>query len=156
MRFLILFFIFTFSLSAQHFTQAEMPGVWTVSPKKANGFISFGKDIGKERREKWHILFNPNGKLKVQETGSVYNYEIVNGMLKIYETKVYSRGYEVRQDTVGRYDLMKIERPYEGCVQVKWHKKKIQGLKLRDGIKMCKTEAFPQPVYQRTVDDFNF
>jgi len=154
MRFLLVSILLTLSLHAQNFTQHSLLGVWKISSTKANGFISFGKDIGKQRREAWTLIFNREGRLKVQETGSVYNYEVVKGKLKIYMTRVAYNGYVTKRKN--QYDLMKITGRYEGCLVVKTEVKKITGIKKKDGFKMCKLEEMPVPTYQRGIEDYKF
>ncbi len=154
MRIIVISLLLSFSLFAANFTQSNMPGVWEISSPKSNGTISFGKDIGKQRGDVWQLLFNPQGKLKVLNTGSVYNYEIVSGKLKIYETKVYKNNYQVKQKH--RYDLMQITKRFEGCHIMKVRTKKIMGLKKKEGLKICKVEAYPQPTVQRSSSDYRF
>ena len=154
MRLLLATLLFTLTLSAQSFSERTILGVWQISSVKTNGFISFGKEIGKERRETWTLIFNREGRLKVQETGTVYNYEIVGGKLKIYETRVGYNGWETKRKNL--YDLMQIDGRYEGCYVVKTKVKKITGIKKKDGFKMCKVEEMPTPTYQRGIEDYKF
>ncbi|MGB5964575.1 MAG: hypothetical protein WBF77_02325 [Sulfurimonadaceae bacterium] len=154
MRFVLIVGFLVLALQAQSFSQKRMYGIWEISSPKTNGIASFGKDIGKERRNHWHLIFNKEGLLKVQETGSVYNYEVIEGALVIYETKVYSHGYEVKQKQ--RYDRMQIVGSIEGCPLVKTVTKKIIGIKKKEGFKMCKIEEFPQPMYKRNMSDYTF
>jgi len=90
----------------------------------------------------------------VQETGTIYNYEVIQGDLVIYETKVYKNGYEIKQKQ--RYDRMQIMGRIEGCSLVKTVTKKIIGIKKKEGFKMCKTEDLTQPMYQRNMSDYTF
>ncbi|MCK5666219.1 MAG: hypothetical protein KAI17_22165 [Thiotrichaceae bacterium] len=154
MRFVLIVGLLVLTLQAQSFSQKRMYGVWQISSPKTNGIVSFGKDIGKERRNRWHLIFNKEGLLKVQETGSIYNYEVIDGALVIYETKVYRQGYKIKQKH--RYDRMQIAGRIEGCLLVKTVTKKIVGIKKKGGFKMCKTEEFPQPMYQRNMSDYSF
>ncbi len=154
MRFLLITLLLSLTLQAQSFSQRSILGVWQISSPKANGFVSFGKDIGRERREAWTLIFNREGRLKVQETGSVYNYEIVGGKLKIYMTRVGYNGYITKRKN--QYDLMQITGRYEGCFIVKTVVKKITGIKKKDGMKMCKLEEMPTPTYQRGIEDYKF
>ena len=154
MKLLLAALVLSITVFAQNFSTRQMPGVWELSSSKLNRTVSFGKDLGKERNGMWRLLFNPQGKLKVEDTGSVYNYEIINGQLKIYETKVYRNNYKVKNKN--RYDLMKIVGNYEGCYLVKIVKKKIPGYKSRYDLKMCKVENYPQPVVQPSVSDYKF
>ena len=154
MRFILVSLVFTISLYAQSFTQRAILGVWQISSPKANGFIAFGKDIGRERREAWTLIFNREGRLKVQETGAIYNYEVVRGKLKIYTTRVGYNGYITKRKN--QYDLMKIAGRFEGCLIVKTEVKKIPGLKKKEGFKMCKLEEMPTPTYQRGIEDYKF
>ncbi len=154
MKLILSILLLSISVFAQNFSTSQMPGVWELSSSKLNRTVSFGKDIGKERNGMWQLLFNPQGKLKVEDTGSVYNYEIISGQLKIYQTKVYRNNYEVKEKN--RYDLMKIVGNYEGCYLVKIIKKKIPGYKSRHNLKMCKVQNYPQPVVERSTSDFKF
>ena len=154
MRLLVSILMISFTLYGANFSQSNMPGVWEISSAKTNGTFSFGKDIAKQRGDVWELLFNPQGMLKVTNTGSVYNYEIVGGKLKIYETKVYHNGYKIKQKY--RYDLFEITRRFEGCYLIKVVTKKIPGLKKKDGMKICKVEQYPQPVVQRSSTDYKF
>ena len=154
MRIIVLVLIISFSLYSANFSQSNMPGVWEISSPKSNGTISFGKDIGKQRGDVWQLLFNPQGMLKVVNTGSVYNYEIIGGKLKIYETKVYRNDYKIKQKH--RYDLFKITKQFEGCHLMKVVTKKITGLKKKEGMKICKVEQYPQPIVQRSSTDYKF
>ena len=154
MRFLLMSLLLTLSLHAQSFSQHSILGVWKISSQSANGFISFGKDIGTQRREAWTLIFNREGRLKVQETGSVYNYEIVGGKLKIYMTRVGYNGYITKRKS--QYDLMQITGRFEGCPVVTTTVKKITGIKKKKGIKMCKIEEMPRPTYQRGIEDYKF
>jgi len=56
MRFIFMIGFLVFSLQAQGFSQKRMYGTWEISSPKTNGIVSFGKDIGKERRNHWHLL----------------------------------------------------------------------------------------------------
>ena len=154
MRTLILTLLLTTVLFGQSFNKRSILGVWEISSVKTNGFVSFGTEIGKERREVWTLMFNRHGRLKVQETGKVYNFEIVSGKLKIYETKVYKNGYKVKRKN--RYDLMEMTGRLEGCHVVKTTVKKLTGIKKKQGFKMCKIEEMPTPTYQRGIEDYKF
>ena len=92
--------------------------------------------------------------MKVQERGRVYNYEIVGGDLKIYETRVGYNGWVTKRKN--HYDLMYISGNYEGCKVVKTKVKKITGMKKKEGFKMCKIEEMPTPTYQRGIEDYKF
>ncbi|MEA2073752.1 MAG: hypothetical protein U9O86_09225 [Campylobacterota bacterium] len=136
---LTLLLIFT-SLHAQNFTKQTLLGSWELSSAKLNKTVAFGNYIGKERNEVLELLFNPQGLLKVVQTGEVYNYEVVQGQLKIYETKVYKNGYKVRRKN--QYDLFKIIGSVDGCQQVKLVQKKIPGYNPKRDLKMCKISEY--------------
>ncbi len=154
MRALILALLLTTVVFGQNFNKRNIVGVWEISSVKTNGFVSFGTEIGKERREVWTLVFNRHGRLKVQETGKVYNFEVVSGKLKIYESKVYKNGYVVKRKN--RYDLMEMSGRLEGCSVVKTTVKKLTGIKKKNGFKMCKIEEMPTPTYQRGIEDYKF
>ena len=42
------------------------------------------------------IVFNKKGLVKNKTTGSIYNYEIINHQLKIYQTKTYKNNYKIK------------------------------------------------------------
>jgi hypothetical protein len=92
--------------------------------------------------------------VKVLNTGDIYNYEVQNGLLKIYETKVYRNNYKVKNKY--RYDLFNIVGDYEGCKEVKVMKKKIPGYTSRYNFKMCKITNLPQPTYNQSIEDYEF
>jgi hypothetical protein len=154
MKLLILFTLLYSSIFAQEFSKSNILGFWEFSSAKPNSSISFGKYIGQKRGEVLTIAFNPQGRLKVLSTGDVYNYEIINGELKIYESKFYNNNYEIKQKN--RYDLMQIVGQVEGCYEVQVIKKKIPGLKSRDNYKACKIQEFPQPTVQVSPQDYKF
>ena len=151
--FLSLLFIYA-SLQAQSFSKQNLLGSWELSSVKLNSTVAFGKYLGKQRGETLQLLFNPQGLMKVTSTGDVYNYEVIQGELKIYETKVYRNNYEVKQKN--RYDLFKIVANAEGCKEVKITQKKIPGYKSRNNLKMCKVASYPTPTYQSNVTDYKF
>ena len=88
------------------------------------------------------------------QTSEVYNYEVVQGELKIYETKEYKNGYKVRRKS--QYVLFKIVGRVDGCLEVKLTKKKIPGYKPKRNLKMCKLSNFPEPTYQESVSKYRF
>ena len=87
MRLLVIILLTLTALQAQSFSKQKLLGSWELSSVKLNSFISFGKYIGKQRGEVLKLVFNQQGRVKVINTGDIYNYEILNGDLKIYETK---------------------------------------------------------------------
>ena len=153
MKFITLLLLTLITLQAQNFNKRTILGSWELSSAKLNKTVSFGKYIGKQRNETLKLLFNTRGQMKVAETGDVYNYEILQGQLKIYETKVYGNDYRVKNKN--RYDLLKIVGNFEGCPVVKIVKKKIPGYKSRHDLKMCKVSNYPQPTYQESVSKYN-
>jgi hypothetical protein len=78
--------LFISNLSAQQYTQNNITGAWEVSSLKLNGFSSFGKESPTNRGETYTFLFNKRGFVKNQTTNTIYNYEVINGKLKIYQT----------------------------------------------------------------------
>jgi len=145
MKLLILFTLLYASLFAQEFSKSNILGFWEFSSAKLNHSISFGKYIGQKRGEVLTIAFNPQGRLKVLSTGDVYNYEIINGELKIYEI-----------EQKNRYDLIKIVAEVEECYEVQVITKKIPGLKSNTNYKACKIQEFPQPTVQVSPQDYKF
>ena len=154
MKLITLLMFALISLQAQNFTKENLLGAWELSSVKLNQSVSFGKYVGRERNEVLQLLFNPQGLMKVLSTGDVYNYEIVQGQLKIYETKVYKNNYQIKQ--TNRYDLMQIVGESDGCEVVKIVKKKIPGYKSANDLKMCKISNMPQPTYQSDVSQYRF
>ena len=129
-------------------------GTWEVTSSKLNRSVGFGNLYKSERNGVITLLFNSTGLLKIVDTGEVYNYEVIKGELKIYDTKVYKNNYKVKRKN--RYDLFKIVGNVEGCKQVKVVEKKIPGYKSKYDLKMCKTEEYPRATYQRDIRDYNF
>jgi len=142
------------SLQAQSFSKQRLLGSWEISSAKINKTVAFGNYIGKERNEVLELLFNPQGQMKVVKTGEIYNYEVVGGQLKIYDTKIYGNDYRVKRKN--RYDLFKIIGSYEGCKLVKLMKKKIPGYNPKRDLKMCKISNMPQPTYQESISKYRY
>ena len=152
MKFLLLLALLITTSFAQEFSKQNITGVWEISSAKLNQSISFGKYIGRDRGEVLELVFNRQGRVKVLNTEDVYNYEVINGELKIYESKFYKNNYEVKQKN--RYDLFKIVGEADGCQELKIIKKKIPGYKSGHNLKACKIQELPQPVMQ--VKDYRF
>ncbi len=152
---LLLALIFALNLAqAQSFSKQRLLGSWELSSAKINRTVAFAKYIGKERNEALELVFNKRGQMKIPKTGEVFNYEVIQGKLKIYETKVYRNNYQIKQKN--RYDLLKIIGNVEGCQLVKIVKKKIPGYKSRHDLKMCKIANYPQPTYQTDILKYKF
>lgn len=154
MKFITLLLLTLLILQAQNFTKKTILGSWELSSAKLNKTVSFGNYIGKQRNGTLELLFNTRGQIKVVETGDIYNYEVVQGQLKIYETKIYKNDYRVKNKN--RYDLLKIVGDIEGCPVVKIVKKKLPGYKSRYDLKMCKLANYPQPTYQESISKYQF
>ena len=154
MRYTLLLLLTLVTLQAQNFSKQTLLGMWELSSVKLNSTIAFGKYLGKQRGEILELVFNPQGRVKVLSTGDVYNYEVVSGQLKIYETKVYKNNYKVKNKN--RYDLFKIVGNFEGCKELKVLKKKIPGYTSRNNFKMCKISNLPQPTYQKNISKYKF
>ncbi|MDF1879247.1 hypothetical protein JHD46_06295 [Sulfurimonas sp. SAG-AH-194-C20] len=154
MKFILTLLLIFASLQAQNFTKQNLLGSWELSSAKLNKTVAFGNYLGKERNEVIKLLFNPQGLLKVVKTGEVYNYIVVQGQLKIYETKVYKNGYKVRREN--QYDLFKIIGSVEGCQKVKLVQKKIPGYNPKRDLKMCKTSSYPRATYQEDISKYKF
>ncbi len=92
--------------------------------------------------------------MKVVKTSEVYNYEVIKGQLKIYDTKIYRNDYRVKRKN--RYDLFKIIGSFEGCRLVKLVKKKIPGYNPKRDLKMCKIANLPQSTYQESISKYKF
>jgi len=145
---------FTTLLQAQSFSKNNILGVWEVSSKKIQGFTSFGKDFSsKNRGEVYTLIFNKQGLVKNATTGSIYNYTIINGNLKIYQTKTYKYNYKIKDKK--HYDLWAISGSYEGCNLAKIKVKKLTGYYRKDGYKWCKVQDYPHPTFNN-IEDFNF
>jgi len=154
MKYLFLLFLTLATLQAQNFSKNTLLGLWELSSVKLNATVAFGKYLGKQRGETLELAFNPQGRVKVLSTGDVYNYEVQNGELKIYETKVYKNNYKVKNRY--RYDLFKIVANFEGCKEVKVVKKKIPGYTSRYNLKMCKISNLPQATYHENISKYKF
>jgi len=154
MKYLLLLITLTSIINAQSFSKQMLLGEWELSSAKLNTAVFFGRYVSKHRNSTLTLLFNKTGFLKVAQTGEVYNYEVVQGQLKIYETKEYKYGYKVRRKS--QYDLFKIVGRVDGCLEVKLTKKKIPGYKPNRNLKMCKLSNFPQPTYQESVSKYKF
>ena len=154
MKIITLFLFTLFTLNAQSFSKQMLLGEWELSSAKLNTAVFFGRYVSKHRNSTLTLLFNKTGFLKVAQIGEVYNYEVVQGQLKIYETKEYKNGYKVRRKS--QYDLFKIVGSVDGCLEVKLTKKKIPGYKPNRNLKMCKLSNFPQPTYQESISKYSF
>jgi len=154
MKFMTIILMAILSLQAQSFSKQRLLGSWEISSAKINKTVAFGNYIGKERNEVLELLFNPQGQMKVVKTGEIYNYEVVGGQLKIYDTKIYGNDYRVKRKN--RYDLFKIIGSYEGCKLVKLMKKKIPGYNPKRDLKMCKISNMPQPTYQESISKYRY
>jgi len=154
MKLLTFLILITISLQATNFNKANLLGSWEVSSAKINKTVAFGNYIGKERNEVLELLFNPQGQMKIVKTAEVYNYEVVQGQLKIYDTKVYRDNYKVKRKN--RYDLFKTIGSYEGCKLVKLMEKKIPSYNPKRDLKMCKVSNYPQPIYQDNISKYKF
>jgi len=136
-------------LQAQSFTKDNILGVWELSSKKLNGFTSFGKEFSENRGESYTLVFNKKGLVKNVTTGAIYNYEIINGNLRIYQTKIYNNNYKVKDTR--HYDLWTIDGSYEGCILAKIKVKKMMGYYRKEGYRFCKLEEYPQPTFQSSI-----
>ena len=150
---LVILLSFTTLLQAQSFSKNNILGVWEVSSKKLNGFTTFGKDFSKNRGEVYTLIFNKKGLVKNATTGSIYNYTIINGNLKIYETKTYKHNHKIKDKR--HYDLWAMSGSYEGCILATIKVKNITGFYRQEGYRFCKIEDYPQPTF-RSREDFNF
>ena len=150
---LLLLFIFTI-IQAQSFSKRTLLGTWELSSSKTNATVAFGKYIGKKRNEVLILRFNPQGLLRLEQIGDVYNYEVIDGKLKIYETKVYRNNYQIKRKN--RYDLFTVIGSVDGCLRVKVTKKKIPGYTSRNDLKMCKVSSYPNPIYQEDISKYRF
>ena len=154
MRTLFIALLLFNNLFGAGFSKHMLLGSWEISSSKSNSFVSFGKYIGTKRNETLQLLFNPRGFVKVVETGDVYNYEVENHKLKIYETRVTRHGYQIRYKN--RYDLFQIIGSVDGCLKIKVVKKKIQGLRPKEALKMCKISNYPRATYRDNIDKYDF
>lgn len=154
MKQLLLICLTLATLQAQSFSKQRLLGLWELSSSKLNSSVSFGKYLGKTRNEVLTLRFNPQGLMKVDTTGDVYNYEVISGQLKIYDSKIYRNNYIVKRKS--RYDLFKIVGNVDGCLRVKVMKKKIPGYTSRNDLKMCKISPYPRPTYQDNISNYRF
>jgi hypothetical protein len=150
MKIILVLLSFVVIVGADVFTKSNILGVWEVSSLKLHGFTSFGEDFSRKRGRTYTLLFNKKGEVKNKTTSSIYNYEILNGQLKIYKTKTYRNGYTIKDTR--NYDLLEISGAYENCYNVKIVKKKLRGYYKKEGYKWCKAQEYPQPI---TVDKEN-
>lgn len=142
-KFIILFLI-SLTLNAQSFTQKSILGTWEVSSLKLNGFTSFGNEFSKNRGEIYTLIFNKSGFVKNTTTGSIYNYEVTNKKLKIYQTKTYKNNHQVKDKR--HFDIWSITGNFENCNLAKISKKKISGYYRKEGYKWCKVQEYPTPI----------
>ena len=143
---------FTTILQAQSFSKNNILGVWEVSSKKMQGFTSFGKEFSTTRGQSYILIFNKHGFVKNKTTGSIYNYKIINGKLKIYQTKIYKNNYKIKDKK--HYDLWAMSGSFENCSVAKIMKKKLTGYYHKDGYKFCKIQNYPQPTFRS--ENFKF
>lgn len=148
----LLLILVSLTLYAESYTRQAILGVWEVSSLKLNGFPAFGKEFSKERGEVYTLLFSQNNKVKNKNTGTIYNYKIVGGNLKIYQTKTYKNNYQVKDKK--HFDLWKISGSFENCYKSKIIKKKIPGYYRKECYKWCKVQDYPQATY--TTQEYNF
>ena len=149
---LVILLSFTTLLQAQSFSKNNILGVWEVSSKKMHGFTSFGKEFSTTRGQSYILIFNKHGFVKNKTTGSIYNYEIINGKLKIYQTKTYKYNHKIKDKK--HYDLWAITGDFENCSVAKIVKKNLTGFYHKDGYKFCKIQDYPQPIFMS--EDFKF
>ena len=154
MKHILLIALTLLTLQAQSFSKQSLLGTWEYSSIRLNSFVAFGNYIGTQRGEIIKLVFNRQGRVKVLPVGDVYNYEVINGELKFYETKVYKGGYKVKRKN--RYDLLKIVGNVEGCKEIKVLKKKIPVYKSGRNYKMCKVGEYPKPTYSESVSKYEF
>ena len=141
-------------LQAQSFTKNYLLGTFEISSLKLNGFTVFGKDFSTKRGEVYTLVFNKKGLVKNATTGTIYNYEIIEGNLQIYQTMTYSNNYKIKQKQ--KYDLYTISEDFESCLKVKITTKKIPGFFQKNGYKFCKIESYPIPTYTTSKKDYDF
>ena len=129
-------------LFSYDFTYKNILGAWIVEPYKENKTISFGTYIGKYRNETITLFFNRRGMLKVQETGDVYNYEIIDNDLKIYKTKMYKHGFSKKLKK--KYQLLRLVKRDGICFRMKVIKSKMPNSYVKkDGVRICKIRNYP-------------
>jgi len=151
---LVILLSFTTLLQAQSFSKNNILGMWKISAKNEfRGFVSFGKEFSTIRGESYILIFNNQGFVKNKTTGSIYNYEIINHQLKIYQTKTYKYNHKIKDRK--HYDLWAMSGSYEGCNLAKIKVKKLTGYFRKEGYRFCKIEDYPQPIF-RSREDYNF
>jgi len=141
------------NLNAQVFTKDNILGVWEVSSIKPHGFTSFGKEFSKNRSEAYTLLFNRHGFVKNKTTNTIYNYELINNQLFIYQTKTYRNNYQVKNKK--RFDLWQISGTFENCYKAKIKTKRIGGYYNKKGYRWCKIQEIAKPIIY-SKEDFNF
>jgi hypothetical protein len=135
------------------YSKQSILGVWEVSSLKLNGFTSFGKEFSQTRGEVYRLVFSKTNKVKNENTGTVYNYEVVNGELKIYQLSKYGDNYKIKNPH--RYDVWKFSGDFGSCTVSKVVTKKIPGYYRKEGYKWCQVEDYPQPI-QANETDYHF
>jgi len=152
---LLLLLFLSLTIYAKPYTKQSILGVWEVSSKKINGFTTFGKDFSTTRGESYILVFNKKGLVKNKNTGSIYNYEIIQGKLKIYETKTYRNNYKVKDKV--RFDLWEMSAYFENCPTAKIITKKMMGYyNKKRAYKWCKIEDYPQATFQTDIENYRF
>ena len=141
-------------LQAKNLTKNYILGVWEISSIKENNFTSFGVDFSTQRGLAYTLIFNRKNRVKNTTTGTVYEYELINGNLKIYQSKTYKNNYKIKYKK--RYDLLSVAGEFEGCLKVKIITKKLKGYYHKDGYKFCKIENQPIPTYTTSKKDYDF
>ena len=152
-KLIFIILISVISLNAQVFTKGNILGVWKVSSIKPQGFTSFGKEFSKNRSETYTLLFNRQGFVKNKTTNTIYNYDIINNQLRIYQTKTYRNNYQIKNKK--RFDLWQISDTFENCYKAEIKTKKLGGYYNKQGYKWCKIQGLPKPIIY-LKEDFNF
>ena len=141
-------YLFGFQINLQLIT-----GEWVIEGYKPNQTIYFADYIGKKRNETLTLFFNRRGKVKVIETGKIYNYEITNGKLKVYKSRFYGNNHEVKERS--RYNLLTFTPLPDGCYRMKTVVQKMPlSISRKEGVKICKTSNYPVATTQVSRERF--
>jgi len=123
----------------------NMAGTWTFGSPKGDRSITFGKDRGRQKGSEFTLEFNRQGKVRINETGSVYFYRMKNGQLELTDKR---KNFDLNRKN--RIDVLRFSGSLDnGCKLMKYTNKGMGGSTSKRGYRMCKVESFPQPTYQR-------
>lgn len=134
MKLVLFLLLFIQIVQAQTLSKHKLLGSWELSSMKENSFVVFGTYIGTTRGESIKLVFQRNNKVKVFPSGDVYEYELQNSQLKIYQLR---KAYNNKLKKTHHYDLFSLQNMHNGCYSLKILKKKIVGYNPHKKLKMC-------------------